>query len=68
MSPVVLATSAVATQVLAATHLWGLPDWPAGILMIAGLIFFFGILPPVVLCALVFECRRRRGRPGNHQA
>jgi hypothetical protein len=69
MSPVVFATSAAATtQVLAAAHLWGIPDWPAGILMIAGLIFLFGILPPVVLCALVFECRRRRGRPENNQA
>lgn len=67
MSPVVFATSAVATN-LAAAHLWGIPDWPAAILMIAGLIFLFGILPPVVLCALVFECRWRKGRPENNQA
>ena len=68
MSPVVIATSAAATQVLAAAHLWGIPDWPAAILMIAGLIFLFGILPPVVLCALVFECRRRKGKPENNEA
>lgn len=68
MSPVVIAASAVSTtQVLAAAHLWGIPDWPAAILMIAGLVFLFGVLPPVVLCALVFECRRRRGSPENHE-
>ena len=69
MSPFGFAVStAAATQVLAATHLWGIPDWPAGILMISGLIFLFGILPPLVLWALVFECRRRKGEPKNDQA
>lgn len=69
MSPVVLSASAAATtRVLAAAHLGAIPDWPAGILVISGLIFFFGILPPLVLCALVLECRRRRSDPKNTEA
>lgn len=69
MSPFGFAVSAVAaTQILAATHLWGIPDLPAGILMISGLIFLIGILPLLLLCALVFECGGGGDESENDQA
>jgi hypothetical protein len=62
MTPFVFGLStAVSTQILSATHLWGIPDWLAAFLMIAGMIFLFGVLPVVVLFGVVFECRRRGG-------
>ena len=62
MTPFVLGLSAAASasaEILSVVHLWGMPDWLAGFLIIAGMIFLFGVLPIVVLWLLVFECRRR---------
>lgn len=54
-------SAAISTQVLSAAHLWGMPDWLAGFLIIAGLIFIFGVLPVVVLFGVIIPGRRRRG-------
>jgi hypothetical protein len=60
MTPFVLGLSpATSMEIVSAVHLWGMPDWLAGFLIIAGMIFLFGVLPIVVLWLLVFELRRR---------
>ena len=60
MTPFAYITSATGLATQVSDRTFGVPEWLAGILMICGLIFLFGILPLVVLMITTFECRRRQ--------